>query len=45
MSVFLFYVFSCKKRDVEEGADMLMVKPGLAYLDMVKELQQNVRHF
>lgn len=24
-------------RDVEEGADMLMVKPGLAYLDIVKQ--------
>ncbi|KAG1688235.1 Delta-aminolevulinic acid dehydratase [Nymphon striatum] len=29
------------KRDVEEGADMLIVKPGLSYLDMVKELKQN----
>lgn len=26
-------------RDVEEGADMLMVKPGLAYLDMVKQVK------
>ena len=26
-----------KKRDVEEGADMLMVKPGLAYLDIVRQ--------
>jgi porphobilinogen synthase len=25
------------KRDVEEGADMLMVKPGLSYLDIVRE--------
>ncbi|XP_071543378.1 delta-aminolevulinic acid dehydratase [Panulirus ornatus] len=24
-------------RDVEEGADMLMVKPGIAYLDVVKQ--------
>ncbi|CAG0918853.1 unnamed protein product [Notodromas monacha] len=24
-------------RDVEEGADMLMVKPGMAYLDIVRE--------
>ena len=24
-------------RDVSEGADMLMVKPGLAYLDLVRE--------
>jgi len=28
------------KRDVEEGADMLMVKPGLAYLDIVKQTKQ-----
>jgi len=26
-------------RDVEDGADMLMVKPGLAYLDMVREIK------
>ena len=26
-------------RDVAEGADMLMVKPGLAYLDMVREVK------
>uniref|UniRef100_A0A336LML7 Delta-aminolevulinic acid dehydratase n=1 Tax=Culicoides sonorensis TaxID=179676 RepID=A0A336LML7_CULSO len=25
------------KRDVEEGADMLMVKPGMAYLDIVRQ--------
>jgi len=24
---------------VEEGADMLMVKPGLAYLDMVRDIK------
>lgn len=27
--------------DVEEGADVLMVKPGLAYLDIVSNLKQN----
>jgi porphobilinogen synthase len=27
--------------DVEEGADILMVKPGLAYLDVVRELAEN----
>lgn len=27
--------------DVEEGADFLMVKPALAYLDIIKELRQN----
>ncbi|KAG8178514.1 hypothetical protein JTE90_005407 [Oedothorax gibbosus] len=26
-------------RDVQEGADMLMVKPGLAYLDIVREVK------
>ena len=26
-------------RDVSEGADMLMVKPGLAYLDLVREIK------
>lgn len=28
------------KRDVAEGADMLMVKPGLAYLDVVRQTKQ-----
>jgi porphobilinogen synthase len=27
-------------RDVSEGADMLMVKPGLSYLDILKEIKQ-----
>lgn len=26
-----------QERDVEEGADMLMVKPGMAYLDLVRQ--------
>ena len=26
----------CAGRDVEEGADMLMVKPALAYLDVIR---------
>merc|ERR1712110_53876 len=26
-------------RDVEEGADMLMVKPGLPYIDMIREVK------
>lgn len=29
-------------RDVKEGADMLMVKPGLAYLDIVKTTKEKV---
>ena len=28
-------------RDVREGADMLMVKPGLAYLDIVRDTKNN----
>lgn len=27
------------RRDVEEGADMLMVKPGIAYLDIVRDVK------
>ena len=27
--------------DVQEGADMLMVKPALCYLDVISELRQN----
>lgn len=27
-------------RDVEEGCDMLMVKPGLAYLDIVRQTKE-----
>lgn len=29
-------------RDVEEGADMLMVKPGMAYLDIVRDVKEKV---
>ena len=29
-------------RDLEEGADMVMVKPGLAYLDIIREIRENV---
>ena len=29
-------------RDVEEGADMLMVKPGMAYLDIVRDVKERV---
>ncbi|MDR0193848.1 MAG: porphobilinogen synthase, partial [Myroides sp.] len=28
--------------DVEEGADILMVKPGMAYLDIVREVKDAV---
>lgn len=30
------------QRDLEEGADIVMVKPGLAYLDIVRELSNTV---
>lgn len=29
-------------RDVTEGADMLMVKPGMAYLDIVRDVKERV---
>jgi porphobilinogen synthase len=29
----------CVERDLSEGADMVMVKPGLPYLDMVREVK------
>lgn len=33
------YFFFLKARDIDEGADMLMVKPGLPYLDIVKRIK------
>ncbi len=30
------------RRDIEEGADIIMVKPGLAYLDIIRDLKNNV---
>ena len=32
------------KRDVEEGADILMVKPCMSYLDIVKQTKQDFPH-
>ena len=32
-----------KERDVNEGADILMVKPGMPYLDIVREVKDKVR--
>jgi porphobilinogen synthase len=29
-------------RDIEEGADLVMVKPGLAYLDIIREIRDKV---
>ena len=36
--------FRAAQRDVSEGADMLMVKPGLAYLDIVRETKTSFPH-
>lgn len=33
-----------QERDVKEGADMLMVKPGLAYLDIVRQTKDQFPH-
>lgn len=33
----------CAERDLAEGADILMVKPGLAYLDLLRELSREIR--
>lgn len=30
--------------DIEEGADIIMVKPALAYLDVVKEVRRETKH-
>jgi len=30
------------QRDIEEGADIVMVKPGLAYLDIIRDLREEV---
>lgn len=35
--MFILIFIDFQARDVEEGADMLMVKPGLAYLDIVRQ--------
>jgi porphobilinogen synthase len=32
----------CAERDVAEGADILMVKPGLPYLDLLRELSRAI---
>jgi porphobilinogen synthase len=30
------------KRDIEEGADIVMVKPGMAYLDIIRDLKNTI---
>jgi porphobilinogen synthase len=34
--------YRCSVRDMEEGADILMVKPGLPYLDVIKDLTSSI---
>jgi porphobilinogen synthase len=34
----------CTLRDIEEGADIVMVKPALVYLDMIHELSNIIKH-
>jgi len=35
--------WQCAQRDADEGADILMVKPGLPYLDLLSELSASIR--
>src|ERR1700734_3343512 len=35
--------WQCAQRDADEGADILMVKPGLPYLDLLRELSRAIR--
>jgi porphobilinogen synthase len=35
--------WQCAERDADEGADILMVKPGLPYLDLLRELSRAIR--
>ena len=35
--------WQCAQRDAAEGADILMVKPGLPYLDVLRELSRQIR--
>jgi porphobilinogen synthase len=35
--------WQCAERDAAEGADILMVKPGLPYLDLLRELSRAIR--
>ena len=29
-------------RDIDEGADIIMIKPGIAYLDIIRDLKENI---
>lgn len=41
-SLFVGFPPHLQDRDVREGADMLMVKPGMPYLDLVREVKDKV---
>ena len=43
-----YYVWACiiiQERDVQEGADFLMVKPGMPYLDIVRDVKNKVSKY
>ena len=35
-------ILSLKERDIKEGADILMVKPGMPYLDLLQQIKSQV---
>lgn len=41
MNELIIEIIFVQARDVSEGADMLMVKPGLAYLDIVRQTKDS----
>ena len=45
MLIIIVLWITLQKRDVEEGADILMVKPGMPYLDIVQQIKQQVRMY
>lgn len=38
------FLANYQERDVREGADFLMVKPGMAYLDIVRQTKDKVHN-
>jgi len=39
---YVVFVVALQERDVDEGADMLMVKPGTTYLDIARQIKDKV---
>ena len=35
-------ILSLQERDIKEGADMLMVKPGMPYIDLLQQIKSQV---